>query len=173
MPTAPSRPSSPPNPGTAVLHGVIDGVHDTASQHPWLVVLLVALLIPGLVRSARVAMHTGPRDPVRRFTRADKQLLLTYAGNRCEHHGPFGHRCRATDRLEADHVHPHSRGGWTHLSNGQILCKAHNREKNAAIPWNRSLRRLAERRGSYYPESVERAVVRRRPRRAAAPETAA
>lgn len=162
MPTP--APPSPPNPGTTVIHGVLIGLRDTASAHPRLVILVVALLIPGMVRSARIAMHDGPRDPVRSFSRADKARLLAYAGHQCEHHGIFG-RCRATKDLEADHVHPHSRAGATHISNGQILCKPHNRTKTNHIPWNRSLRKLADSRAGYYPDDVDGVVVRRPDRR--------
>lgn len=92
---------------------------------------------------------------MRCFPRADKALLLAWAGNRCEHHSLFG-RCKSTDRLEADHIHPHSRGRWTRVSNGQILCKAHNQAKRANIPWNRSLRKIFERRAAYYPADQPR-----------------
>jgi hypothetical protein len=154
---------SPATDNTAhtVLHGVWTGVTNTASQHPWLVVVLALLVLTALVRSVRVAIHSGPRDPVRRFTRTDKATLLARAGRRCEHHGWIGGRCASTEKLEADHVHPWSRGGSTHVGNGQILCHAHNRTKNASIPWDRSLRKLAVRRASYYPGEADRAVVRK------------
>lgn len=164
-PAPPSSSPTPESPTHALLHGIWQGITQTASTHPWVLVVLGLIVLTGIVRSVRVAIHSGPRDPVRRFTRADKQLLLTWAGHRCEHHGWLTGRCRATEKLEADHVHPHSRGGWTNISNGQILCQQHNRAKNAGIPWDRSLRRLAERRSAYYPTSVDRAVVRRRPRK--------
>ncbi|MDH5521559.1 MAG: HNH endonuclease [Acidimicrobiia bacterium] len=31
--------------------------------------------------------------------------------------------------MQADHITPHSRGGPTKLSNGQILCDPHNKKK--------------------------------------------
>ena len=70
--------------------------------------------------------------------------------------------------------HPHSRGGWTRLENGQILCR-HNTLKRANVPWNFELREIEKRRLAYYPAGVSGAVVRRAPRttwrkaRAAAP----
>jgi hypothetical protein len=102
------------------------------------------------------------RDPIRLFDRADKAELLRRAGGRCEHHAWLGGRCKATEFLEADHVHPW-RGGWTHVSNGQILCKSHNREKRASIPFNWQLRGIAKRRAAYYPPGQPGPVTRRRP----------
>lgn len=151
------------NPLHAFLHGFLTEAARLASQHPWLPVVLGLIVASILVSSARKAIHDGPRDPIRCFPRADKALLLTWAGNRCEHHGLFG-RCKSTDRLEADHIHPHSRGGWTRVSNGQILCKAHNQAKRTNIPWDRSLRKISERRASYYPAHMDRTIVRRQPR---------
>lgn len=161
MPTPAPAPSPSPTdiPGT-VFHGIWNGITGAASQNPWLAVLAALLVISALVRSARVAIHTGPRDPVRCFPRRDKAALLAWAGHRCEHHGLFG-RCTSTDRLEADHIHPHSRGGWTHVSNGQILCKTHNQAKRANIPFDRSLRKISERRAAYYPTDADRTIIRR------------
>jgi hypothetical protein len=128
-----------------------------------MVAAAVLLLLAGTQLVHAVAHPSTGRDPVRRFDRADKAELLRRAGGRCEHHGwPFG-RCTATELLEADHVHPWSRGGWTHISNGQILCKRHNREKRATIPFNWQLRGLAKRRAAYYPPGQPGTVIRRRP----------
>lgn len=157
-------PSPSPDPAGAVVHGLWTGITSVVAHDPWIVPVLMLFVAVALVRSARIAIHSGPRDPVRRFSRTDKAALLYRAGDRCEHHGWVVGRCKAVDRLEADHVHPWSRGGWTHISNGQILCRAHNREKRAAIPWDRSLRRLAERRAGYFPPGAEPVVVRRQPR---------
>jgi hypothetical protein len=147
------------------VHAVWTGITHALIQNPWLAVVLAVVVGSALVRSVRRAIHSGPRDPIRLFPRADKRILLERAGRRCEHHALIGGRCAATERLEADHVHPHSQGGWTHISNGQILCKRHNRTKSAGIPWNRSLRKLAERRAVYYPVGVDGTVCRRRPAR--------
>jgi hypothetical protein len=148
-----------------IVHAVWSGITHLFVQSPWPAVILALAVSSALVRSARIAIHSSPHDPVRLFTRADKQILLERAGHRCEHHALIGGRCAARERLEADHVHPHSRGGWTHITNGQILCRSHNRAKSAGIPWNRSLRKLAERRAVYYPAGVNGTVRRRRPAR--------
>ena len=109
-----------------------------------------------VVRFVRGIIHSGhPKDAVPRFSQAERRVIFTRAGNRCEHHFPIFGRCRTTTGLEADHVHPHSRGGWTSVSNGQALCRRHNREKSARVPWNRQLNNLAKRRSH---------LLRRRPR---------
>ena len=63
--------------------------------------------------------RAGPGAPVQP---ARTRRSCSRAGARCEHFGwPTG-RCRRTDGLEADHVHPHSRGGRTVLGKAQVLC---------------------------------------------------
>jgi 5-methylcytosine-specific restriction endonuclease McrA len=146
----------------SVLSGVCLGLLD----RPWLLALLgalVALRCVGVVRAVVHGVHA--RDPVRRFSRADKAVVLARAGGRCEHHHPLYGRCEQTAGLEADHVHPHSRGGWTAVENGQALCRRHNKAKSARVPWNWQLDRLARRRAAYFPAGAPTAVVRHRPRR--------
>ena len=157
MPTPAPTSSDTPGPLPAIWDGLVQAAH----QHPWSAAVVVLLALSALVRALRVAVHSGPRDPVRCFNRSDKHALLALAGHQCEHHGLLSGRCPSTLRLEADHVHPWSRGGWTNVRNGQILCHSHNRAKSAAIPWDRSLRRLAVRRVAYYSESAARVVIRR------------
>lgn len=86
--------------------------------------------------------------------------MLSRAGGRCEHHSALTGRCRTTTDLEADHVHPHSRGGRTNLTNGQALCRRHNRRKHARVPYAWQLNQLARRRGSYYPQGVPGVTTR-------------
>jgi hypothetical protein len=43
------------------------------------------------------------------------------------------------------------------------LCRRHNREKSARLPWNWQLNRLAKRRASYFPLNHDPIVVRQRP----------
>ncbi|MGY1653410.1 HNH endonuclease [Geodermatophilus sp. SYSU D01119] len=115
-----------------------------------------------VVGVARAVVHgRHPRDPVRRFSRTDRRAVLDRAGHRCEHHSLVEGRCRATEDLQADHVHPHSRGGATAVENAQALCRRHNERKSARVPWDRELRRLAHRRAAYFPPGVPTAVVRR------------
>ena len=161
-------PAAPPTSGFDVhllLSSVLDGVWQAVRQAPWVGVLFALLVLGSLVGSIRRAIHAGhSRDPIRRFPAADRRVIFARAGNRCEFHAPvFGWRCSATTELEADHVHPYSRGGWTSISNGQALCRRHNREKSAAVPWEWQLRRLAKRRAGYFPNGHDPVVVRRRP----------
>ena len=111
------------------------------------------------VRTAAHGRH--PRDPQRLFVGADRATLLARAGRRCEHHSFLSGRCATTDRLQADHVHPHSRGGATSVANGQVLCGRHNAHKANRIPWAWELDRLARRRQAYFPPDTPTTVVRR------------
>ena len=132
---------------------------------PWLVGLLAVIAIGKLVRLGRAVVHGGRgRDPRRTFSRAEKVALLERAGHRCEHHSWLLGRCRETEALQADHVHPHSRGGATDVANGQALCRRHNRRKAARVPWGWELTRLERRRRAYFPPGSVAAVVRHGPR---------
>ena len=140
-------------------------IQHTASGRPALV-LLGLVVVAAMLQRARVAIgRSRPRDPVRTFPRQLKQEILARAGGRCEQHTLLHGRCPETARLEADHVHPHSRGGWTVLDNGQALCRRHNKAKNARVPSAGELRRLARRRGAYFPAGTATTVSRRRPQR--------
>ena len=98
-----------------VLRSVLTEVLST----PWLVGLLVLLALGKMVQLGRAVVHGGHgRDPRRTFSRAEKVALLERAGHRCEHHSWLLGRCRETEALQADHVHPHSRGGATDVANG-------------------------------------------------------
>jgi 5-methylcytosine-specific restriction endonuclease McrA len=132
---------------------------------PWLDGLLAIAVVNAAVKAVRGAVHGRHRpDPQRRFSGAQRAEIFTRAGNRCEHHSWLFGRCGARDGLQADHVHPHSRGGATALENGQALCRHHNKQKAARVPWNWQLARLARRREAYFPTHAPRAVVRIRPR---------
>jgi HNH endonuclease len=145
----------------AVLRSVLAEVLST----PWLVGLLVLLAIGKLVQLGRAVVHGGHgRDPRRTFSRAEKVALLERAGHRCEHHSWLLGRCRETEALQADHVHPHSRGGATDVANGQALCRRHNRGKAARVPWGWELARMQRRRRAYFPPGPVTAVVRHGPR---------
>jgi hypothetical protein len=144
-----------------IFHSVWHGLWAAATSSPLaaaFAIVAIAIAVTGFVRAI---LHGGnPRDPIRRFNRADKALILAWAGGRCEQDGLFG-RCRQTEGLEADHVHPWSRGGQTAIANGQALCRRHNRDKRAAVPYGWQLRALEKRRATYYPPGASRTVVRR------------
>ncbi len=141
----------------AVLRSVPAEVRST----PWLVGPLVLLAIGKVVRLGRAVVHGGHgRDPRTTFSRADKARVLQRAGHRCERHSWLLGRCRETEALQADHVHPHSRGGATDVANGQALCRRHNRGKAARVPWGWELARMQRRRRAYFPPGSVTAVVR-------------
>ncbi|MGY1606377.1 HNH endonuclease [Geodermatophilus sp. SYSU D00700] len=157
--TAPST-STPVEPADVVDGVLVSLLHYLAAE-PWLGALVglvflnaVVRRIPGLVYGRR------RRDPQRCFVRADKRVILERAGHRCEHHSWLGGRCQATEDLQADHVHPHSRGGSTSVANGQALCPRHNTRKAARVPWTWELERLARRREAYFPAGAPTVVVR-------------
>ncbi len=141
-------------------------VWDWLRAYPVLGALVTVVFSGAFVRRVRDAIHRArPRDPMRTFGRADKRAILARAGGRCEHHSPLFGRCDQTLRLEADHVHPHSRGGWTTRANGQALCRRHNKAKAARVPWTWQLNRLAGRRATYFPLGMPTEVMRHPERR--------
>lgn len=76
------------------------------------------------------------RDPWRGFRFASRRRVFERAGGRCEA-ATFlvWSRCLG-EATDADHVFPWSRGGATIVSNGQALCREHNRRKSSvAPPW--------------------------------------
>ncbi|HXC77141.1 MAG TPA: HNH endonuclease signature motif containing protein [Candidatus Acidoferrum sp.] len=164
-PTVPS-PSAVPNPlkhlPSLILHSAWNGIWAAATTSPIFAALLILAVAGAVIGFVRAIIHGGhARDSIRRFPRADKAFLLARAGGRCEHHVMLLGRCRETERLEADHIHPWSRGGQTAIANGQALCRRHNRAKRAAIPYGWQLRALEKQRASYYPAGQSGAVSRR------------
>ncbi len=154
-----------------VVDGVLGGLVQQVAAEPWLGALLALLVVNAVVRRIPGLLHgRRARDPQRCFIRADKRILLARAGQRCEHHSWLGRRCRSTEDLQADHVHPHSRGGATTVANGQALCPRHNTRKANRVPWTWELDRLARRREDYFPAGMSTTVVRhRRPEAASVP----
>jgi 5-methylcytosine-specific restriction endonuclease McrA len=141
---------------------LLDGFWLAATSSPWVALGIIVFLLHTAVRLVHAAAHPGNnRDPLRRFSSSDKNLILSRAGGRCEHHAWIFGRCRKTERLEADHVHPHSRGGQTAPENGQALCRRHNLAKRATIPFKWQLRALERRRAGYFPAGVPATVVRK------------
>jgi 5-methylcytosine-specific restriction endonuclease McrA len=130
---------------------------------PWLVGFFALIAVNAMVRTVRAVVHgRHSQDPQRRFSGFERAEIFARAGNRCEQHSWLFGRCRETEGLQADHVHPHSRGGATVIENGQALCRRHNKQKSARVPWNWELTRLARRREAYFPPGTPGAVVRRR-----------
>ena len=144
-----------------VASQVIGGALAALSTSPWLAIFFGLLVVTSLIQKVRAVVHGGHRkDPLRRFSGSVRAEIFARAGQRCEQHSWLVGRCRQTQSLQADHIHPHSRGGATALANGQALCRRHNKRKAARIPWNWELARLARRREAYFPAGVPRNVIR-------------
>jgi len=109
-------------------HRIVDRrceLQDGTPLHPRLAAAAVAA-----GRFRRVVFDTGSRPidvavKARGFPPWMKQTLLLKARGRCQIPG-----CDAPLAwLQADHIKPHSQGGPTKLTNGQILCNPHNKWK--------------------------------------------
>ena len=141
-----------------VLPSLLDGLRPMLPLLAVVGVLLLLLSCPLPGRGPRMFQR---RDTWRGFRFAARRAVLDRAGGRCE--GPvvlaWG-RCRA-QASEVDHVYPWSRGGPTIVSNGQALCRAHNKRKsNLRPPWWYVLS-LERRRAGYLPPGTEARVLAR------------
>jgi 5-methylcytosine-specific restriction endonuclease McrA len=166
-------PASSPLPASTIWHAIWQVPGKIFAASPAFAVAIAVVLTLSVAASARTRFwRLKARDPVRRFSRADKARIVYRAAVRCEHHGLLLGRCRVTEGLEADHIHPHSRGGETGIHNGQALCRRHNRLKFVHIPWAWELRRLERRRRSYFPAGMPTAVKRTAKSRTRPPATA-
>jgi len=90
-------------------------------------------------------------DVLRGFRFDARRIVLGRAGNRCE--GPLfvaWGRCQG-EAEEVDHVYPWSKGGSTVVSNGQALCRRHNRSKSNQTPSWWYVLSLERRRRQYFP----------------------
>jgi hypothetical protein len=132
--------------------------------HPFIapVVLLglaLALLsspLPG--RGPRMLQR---RDPWRGFKFAARRRVMMRAGHRCEAPRLLAWGRCPNPATEADQVYPWSRGGPTVVSNGQALCRDHNRRKsNLRPPWWYVLS-LERRRAAYVTPGVAIRVLAR------------
>ena len=63
-------------------------------------------------------------DNQRDFTKKQRQEIEDRDGCVCKHDG-----CNVTEGLQVDHIKPWSKGGKTHIDNGQLLCSEHNLKK--------------------------------------------
>jgi len=132
-----------------LLSGILDGIK------PFLPILIPIILL--IIILSFPLPGRGPgfqrRDPWRSFKFEARRVVMTLAGNRCE--GPLllaWGRC-GKPAEEVDHIYPWSKGGATIVSNGQALCKSHNRSKsNWNPPWWYVLS-LERRRRKYYPRA--------------------
>ena len=148
-----------------ILGSVGYGIWLEATSSPWIggvLCLLIVYLVARIYHAIRWApIAAAGLDPLRLFIGVDRAAIVSRAGGRCERHGLMLGRCKETEKLQVDHVHPHSKGGSTTVANGQVLCLRHNSQKAARIPFNWELRRLGKQRASYFPKDANKAVVRR------------
>ena len=137
---------------------LLDGVRPYVPTLVLLGVLFVLVLSPLPGRGPRMWQR---RDLWRGFKFGTRRAVLDRAGRRCE--APMflaWGRCRAP-ATEVDHIYPWSRGGPTVLSNGQALCRTHNRQKaNLRPPWWYVLS-LERRRAAYFPPGATVRVLGR------------
>lgn len=119
----------------------------------WLVPLLLlalVLLFPMLGRGP----NSNRRDPWRGFKFASRDIVMARANRQCEASVFLAWGRCGDPAVEVDHVIPWSRGGPTVVSNGQALCRAHNRSKGALVPpWWYVLGLERRRRGYFPPEA--------------------
>ena len=157
---APASPRfDPSEPFSGVLAAVAGGLAST----PWLLGLVATIALARMVRFVRAVIHGRHRpDQQRRFSGRQRVEIFARAGHRCEQYSWLFGRCGATEDLQADHLHPHSRGGSTTVENGQALCRRHNKRKAARVPWSWEPNRLARRRVAYFPLGASGTVVRHR-----------
>jgi len=133
------------------------------TSYSWVIGIVLLLALKAVLQAVRGVVHgRHPRDPRRRFSSRERAAILARAGGRCASHSWLLGRCRQTEGLQADHVHPHSRGGSTSVENGQAPCARHNKQKSSRVPWDRELTRLEQRRQAYSPPGVITTVVRHR-----------
>lgn len=101
------------------------------------------------------------RDPWRGYKFGPRRTVMAGAGGRCEAGSFFVcGRCRE-QATEVDHVYPWSRGGPTVVSNGQALCRTHNRRKSSLRPPWWYVWALERRRSTYFPADATCRVLAR------------
>lgn len=127
---------------------------------PWIGAIL---LLVALVRFPLLTRHPvwPRRDPWRTFRFEPRAAVMERADRRCEAAQYIvAGRCwaRAT---EVDHIIPWSRGGPTVESNGQALCRPHNRSKGRKVPAWWYVLLLERRRRTYFPAGVDVRVLAR------------
>ncbi len=129
------------------LDGFVDAIMPLLPIIIPIILLIMILVLPLPGRGPGVQK----RDVWRGFKFEARRMVLTRAANQCEAPLLFGWgRCRRVAD-EVDHIYPWSKGGATIVSNGQALCKLHNRKKsNLTPPWWYVVG-LERRRRTYYP----------------------
>lgn len=141
----------------AMLDALISGIRP---ELPLLAVVVALILLLRFPMPGR-----GPgwqrRDAWRSFKGEPRRIVFARAGGRCEATAfLFWGRCRAA-AVEVDHVYPWSKGGATVVTNGQALCRHHNRAKSNWSPAWWYIASLERRRRRYFPAGVDVKVFAR------------
>jgi hypothetical protein len=138
--------------GGTAMGGVLNAFSPAV---PWVIGLVLLRIVvfsplpgrgPGLRRS---------RDVWRGFKFEARRTVMARAASRCE--GSIfiaWGRCRQV-AVEVDHVYPWANGGATIISNGQALCRDHNRRKSSLTPPWWYVLSLERRRRNYFPMDVD------------------
>lgn len=141
-----------------MLDGVLQVVgalwQSIESNLSWIIpcaVLFFAFVAP----MPRRGPASSKRDRWRSYKYGLRTQVMQRAGNRCEGAVILAWGRCSSPADEVDHVYPWSKGGATVASNGQALCRDHNRRKsNMTPPWW-YLWGLERRRRNYFPQGVE------------------
>lgn len=131
---------------------VLAGLAPTIPYFAGIAVFLIVLRAPV---PGRGPGRSQGRDPWRRFKYESRRAVMERAGHRCEG-SVFLVLGRCPEpAAEADHIYPWSRRGATIISNGQALCRGHNRHKGSMTPPWWYLLSLERRRRSYFPPEAD------------------
>lgn len=139
------------NPFDAFISGIWLALEPNLGWIISLVVVGIILVFPLPGRGP----NSSRRDVWRGFKYDVRDTVIQWAGRRCEAAAflVWG-RC-AADAVDVDHIMRWSRGGPTVVSNGQGLCRGHNRGKGSTNPPWWYILRLERSRRRYYPAAVD------------------
>ncbi|WP_350226914.1 HNH endonuclease [Demequina sediminis] len=95
------------------------------------------------------------RDPWRGYKYGARATVFERAGGRCEGAVSVAWGRCPDLATEIDHIFPHSKGGPMVVSNGQALCRDHNRRKRDMTPPWWYVLALEKRRRGYFPVGAD------------------
>lgn len=144
-----------PGPFAPMLQGLASTVV-TAYAHPKVSLVLVALVVvPILIgRLSALVPRKVTKDPQRMYTTAQRHQGFQRSENRCEMEDFFYFRCKRPAE-HGDHWLPWSKGGATDMANFVSGCAKCNIAKSNKVPTFWETQRLAYRRRSYFPPTIE------------------
>jgi hypothetical protein len=138
--------------GSVEWSPLLDGLRPAL---PWLIALGVAFVVLTFPLPGRGPGPLSSRDPWRTFKYGARRAVMARAGDRCEGALLIAWvRCRDSAE-DADHIYPWSRRGATVVSNGQALCRRHNRSKSSMTPPWWYVLTLERRRRGYFPVGAD------------------